>query len=95
MGDYVSQDPGLVVLPPGLSSSALTNLEIRPFKRQSEEDEGEVRFLPHGNGKIVASDPASFCFFSVILLFDAHTHSHRRTHTYTLHLLGGMTVLVR
>lgn len=73
MSEYISQDPGLVVLLPGLSSSAFKKLEIGTFKRQNERIEGHGCVGRHRNGKILATDPVSFCVFSVILLFDAHT----------------------
>lgn len=73
VSEYISQDPGLVVLPPGLSSSAFKKLEIGTFKRQNERVEGHVCVGRHRNGKILATDPMSFGVFSVFLLFDAHT----------------------
>jgi len=81
VSEYVSQDPGLVVLPLGLSSSAFKKSEIGTFKRHNERVEGHVRGGRHRNGKILATDPVSFGVFSVILLFDGHTHS-------LLHLSG-------
>lgn len=73
VSEYVSQDPGLVVLPPGLSSSAFKKLEISTFKHQHERVEGQFCGGRHRNGKILATDPVSFAVFSVILLFDAHS----------------------
>lgn len=66
MSEYISQDPGLVVLPPGLSSSALKKSEIGPFKRQNERIEGDVRVRRHRNGKILATDRVSCGVFCVI-----------------------------
>ena len=66
MSEYVSQDPGLVVLPLGLSPSAFKKLEIGTFKRQNERVEGHVRSGRHRNGKILATDPVSFCVLCVI-----------------------------
>lgn len=73
VSEYVSQDPGLVVLPLGLSSSAFKKLEIGTFKRQNERVEVHVCGGRHRNGKILATDPVSFGVFCVILLFDAHS----------------------
>lgn len=59
VSEYVSQDPGLVVLPLGLSSSALKKLEIGTFKGQNEQIDAHVRGERQRNGKIPAADPAS------------------------------------
>lgn len=71
VSEYISQDPGLVVLPPGLSSSAFKKSEIGAFKRQKERFEGHVCVGQHRNGKILATDPALPGVFSVFLRFDA------------------------
>lgn len=69
VSEYISEDLGLVVLPPGLSSSALKKHQIGTFRRQNARAEGHVRVEPHRNGKILATDPASLGVFSVIFLF--------------------------
>lgn len=71
VSEYISQDPGLVVLPPGLSSSAFKKSEIGALKRQKERFEGHVCVGQHRNGKILATDPALTGVFSVFLWFDA------------------------
>lgn len=71
--EYVSQDPGLVVLPLGLSSSAFKKLEIDTFKRQNERGGGHFCAGRQWNGKILATHPVSCGVFCVILLFDAHS----------------------
>lgn len=69
VSEYISEDLGLVVLPPGLSSSALKKHQIGTFRRQNARAEGHVRVEPHRNGKILATDPASLGVFCVIFLF--------------------------
>lgn len=71
--EYISQDPGLAVLLPGLSSSAFKKSEFGAFKRQNEPTERHVCVGRARNGKILAVDPVSFGVFSVVLLFDART----------------------
>lgn len=73
MSEYISQDPGLVVLLPGLSSSAFKKSEFGAFKRQNEPIERHFYVGRHRNGKILAIDPVSFGVLSVVLLFDART----------------------
>lgn len=73
MSEYISQDPGLVVLLPGLSSSAFKKSEFGAFKRQNEPIEPHFYVGRHRNGKILAIDPVSFGVLSVVLLFDART----------------------
>lgn len=73
MSEYISQDPGLVVLLPGLSSSAFKKSEFGAFKRQNEPIEPYFYVGRHRNGKILAIDPVSFGVLSVVLLFDART----------------------
>lgn len=73
MSEYISQDPGLVVLLPGLSSSAFKKSEFGAFKRQNEQIERHFYVGRTRNGKILAIDPVSFGVLSVVLLFDART----------------------
>lgn len=73
MSEYISQDPGLVVLLPGLSSSAFKKSEFGAFKRQNAQIERHFYVGRHRNGKILAVDPVSFGVLSVVLLFDART----------------------
>lgn len=73
MSEYISQDPGLVVLLPGLSSSAFKKSEFGAFKRQNAQIERHFYVGRTRNGKILAIDPVSFGVLSVVLLFDART----------------------
>ena len=66
--EYVSQDPGLVVLPPGLSSSAFTFWQFGAFRRQNVRVEARFCDGRHRNGKIPATDPASCGVFCVIFV---------------------------
>lgn len=64
--EYISQDPGLVVLLPGLSSSAFKKSEFGAFKRQNAQIERRLYAGGSRNGKILAEDPVSRGVLSVV-----------------------------
>lgn len=64
--EYISQDPGLVVLLPGLSSSAFKKSEFGAFKRQNAQIERRLYVGGSRNGKILAVDPVSRGVLSVV-----------------------------
>lgn len=66
---------GLVVPPPGLSSSAFKKRQICTFIRRNARTEPRGDTEGHRNGKIPAAEPASFGGFYVIFF---HTHTQPR-----------------